>query len=214
MPSAHYLHPEFGYLCPTSRLRRELRVAAVSALVGALVGVGLMIKTDYQHTPGGDAPTALAMTASALSGVDAPRAVPMQATDAPSAGTTAPATDARAMRAAKDATPPLACRDGSCALKQHRVRVRTATEMPAIAPPATPVGAPVEAGPPAPDPPAAAPAKRPAKTARYQGRRRNEAESGRPWRDERVAVPDGRYLGYVDAHGRAGFPPMFMGWPR
>jgi hypothetical protein len=29
MPSAHYVHPEFGYFCPGLGLRRVLRVAAV-----------------------------------------------------------------------------------------------------------------------------------------------------------------------------------------
>jgi hypothetical protein len=32
MPSAHYVHPEFGYFCLGPGLRRVLRVAVVSIL--------------------------------------------------------------------------------------------------------------------------------------------------------------------------------------
>jgi hypothetical protein len=34
----HYAHPEFGYLCPAPRLRRELGVAFFAALFGAAIG--------------------------------------------------------------------------------------------------------------------------------------------------------------------------------
>lgn len=40
MPAAHYVHPEFGLLCPTPRLRRKLRsvfVCMILALVGGAV---------------------------------------------------------------------------------------------------------------------------------------------------------------------------------
>ena len=40
MPSSQYLHPEFGYLAPTSRWRRDLKVAVVSALFGAIASAG------------------------------------------------------------------------------------------------------------------------------------------------------------------------------
>jgi len=32
------VHPEFGYFCPTPYLRRELRVAIISILFGAIIG--------------------------------------------------------------------------------------------------------------------------------------------------------------------------------
>jgi len=38
MPSAYHVHPEFGYFCPMPHRRRELRVALVSVLVGAIIG--------------------------------------------------------------------------------------------------------------------------------------------------------------------------------
>jgi hypothetical protein len=37
MPQAHYVHPEFGLLCPTPRLRRKLRLG-LACLIFALVG--------------------------------------------------------------------------------------------------------------------------------------------------------------------------------
>jgi len=42
MRSDHYIHPEFGYLAPTSRLRRELRVGLFSMLFGIGVGVAAL----------------------------------------------------------------------------------------------------------------------------------------------------------------------------
>src|SRR5262249_2487105 len=38
MGSDHYFHPEFGWLAPTSRLRRELRVGFFSMLFGMSIG--------------------------------------------------------------------------------------------------------------------------------------------------------------------------------
>src|SRR5258708_4907334 len=37
MPSAHYVHPEFGYFCLGPGLRRVLRVAVVSILFGIII---------------------------------------------------------------------------------------------------------------------------------------------------------------------------------
>jgi hypothetical protein len=38
MLSAYHVHPEFGYFCPTPYRRRELLVAVVSILFGAMIG--------------------------------------------------------------------------------------------------------------------------------------------------------------------------------
>jgi len=43
MRSDHYLHPELGFLAPTVRLRRELRVGLLSMLFG--VGIGVVAVT-------------------------------------------------------------------------------------------------------------------------------------------------------------------------
>ena len=42
MPPAYDIHPEFGYLCPAPRVRRELRVAVVSVLFGIVVGAAIV----------------------------------------------------------------------------------------------------------------------------------------------------------------------------
>src|SRR5947209_5541386 len=33
-----YSHPEFGYFCPPPRLRRDVRVACLAVMFGALIG--------------------------------------------------------------------------------------------------------------------------------------------------------------------------------
>jgi hypothetical protein len=47
-----YLHPEFGWFCPGSRLRRDLRIVAFSVLVGATAGaVGIIgLRAAYSPT--------------------------------------------------------------------------------------------------------------------------------------------------------------------
>ena len=42
MPSAHYVHPEFGYFCPGPGLRRVLGVAVVSILFGLIIGTSVI----------------------------------------------------------------------------------------------------------------------------------------------------------------------------
>ena len=45
MPTSHYIHPEFGFFCPTPRFRRRLRVA-LACLVVAGVGAAVMATAD------------------------------------------------------------------------------------------------------------------------------------------------------------------------
>ena len=42
MPPAHYIHPEFGWLGPAPRARRELRVAVASILSGIATGAAIV----------------------------------------------------------------------------------------------------------------------------------------------------------------------------
>jgi hypothetical protein len=42
VPLAYDVHPEFGYLCPAPRVRRELRVALVSILFGMAIGAAIV----------------------------------------------------------------------------------------------------------------------------------------------------------------------------
>ena len=45
MPASRYIHPEFGFFCPTPRLRRRLRVA-LACLVVAGVGAAMMTAAE------------------------------------------------------------------------------------------------------------------------------------------------------------------------
>ena len=45
LPTSHYIHPEFGFFCPTQRFRRMLRVP-LACLVVAGVGAALMATAD------------------------------------------------------------------------------------------------------------------------------------------------------------------------
>jgi hypothetical protein len=42
VPPAYDVHPEFGYLCPGPRIRRELRVALVAVLCGMVIGAAIV----------------------------------------------------------------------------------------------------------------------------------------------------------------------------
>jgi hypothetical protein len=45
VPAYRYIHPEFGFFCPTSRFRRRLRVA-LACLVVAGVGTAVIVRAD------------------------------------------------------------------------------------------------------------------------------------------------------------------------
>src|SRR5262249_1977550 len=52
MPSTYHVHPEFGYFCPTPYRRRELRVAIVSVLFGAIIGGSIAtLRAGYERNP-------------------------------------------------------------------------------------------------------------------------------------------------------------------
>jgi hypothetical protein len=51
-----YAHPEFGFFCPTPRLRRELRIAFVSILFGAIGGAVGVLALGAGHR-NADSPT-------------------------------------------------------------------------------------------------------------------------------------------------------------
>jgi hypothetical protein len=54
MPSAYHVHPEFGYFCPTPYRRRELRVAIVSILFGAMIGGSIAtLRAGHDRNPDG-----------------------------------------------------------------------------------------------------------------------------------------------------------------
>jgi hypothetical protein len=54
MPSAYHVHPEFGYFCLAPYRRRELRVAIVSILFGAIIGGSIAtLRAGHDRNPGG-----------------------------------------------------------------------------------------------------------------------------------------------------------------
>lgn len=58
MRSDRYFHPEFGWLAPTSRLRRELRVGFLSLLLGLGIGAAAVtVLSTHSHDPDSDALT-------------------------------------------------------------------------------------------------------------------------------------------------------------
>src|SRR5262245_58366668 len=59
MPSAYHVHPEFGYFCPMPHRRRELRVALISVLVGAMMaGSTATRRAGHDRKPDGAPPAA------------------------------------------------------------------------------------------------------------------------------------------------------------
>jgi hypothetical protein len=49
--SSAYLHPEFGYFCPSPGLRRTVRIALVSAVIGVIAGAGGVAALISEHAP-------------------------------------------------------------------------------------------------------------------------------------------------------------------
>jgi hypothetical protein len=124
MPSAYHVHHEFGYFCPTPYRRRELRVAIVSILFGAIIG-GSIATLRADHDRNSD----VASTASHVDVSNSER-VPVAAAEAKPAAPN----DADTKAEARESIKPFPIR---------RVRVRPAVQNPPI--PATDATAPTQA---------------------------------------------------------------------
>jgi hypothetical protein len=201
MPTAYHVHPEFGYLCSTPYRRRELRVAVVSILFGAIIGGSIAtLRASHDRNPDG---------ASTASHVDVPNSekVLVAAAEATPAATNDTKAEAR------ESIKPFPIR---------RVRVRPAVHNPPI--PATDATAPTSAGvvasasplvepsesaqgsgPPAASSHATKSAaasstavKKRQRVAHAQSRRRNDARADDSWRGNRGNYWTGRT--YVDAY--------------
>jgi hypothetical protein len=132
MPSARYVHPEFGYFCPTPRLRRRVRVVLACMVFGAIGVAMLRAGHDPDDSKSPNSSSALMMTrVDGGSGAEAGS----QAGPAPAAG-------ALGLRPALSQGPKTACEqdtwaylDGKCtAGKARKARVvRVPTNRPAIA---------------------------------------------------------------------------------
>jgi hypothetical protein len=203
MPSAYRVHPEFGYFCLTPQRRRELLVAVVSILLGAMIGGSIATLRAANRSPDG-ASTALHVDFSNS------ERVPIAAAEA----TPAAPNDADTKVEAKESIKPFPIR---------RVRVRPAVHnpiSPAVDPTvatqagvvasASPLVEPESAqgsGPPATSSHAtkSEAAQRPStavkkqqRIAHVQSRRRNHERADYAWRDNRENYWSGR--AYVDAY--------------
>ena len=52
MPSAYAVHPEFGYLCPSLRLRRRMRVCFVLIVLALIAGARSVMPASHTYDPG------------------------------------------------------------------------------------------------------------------------------------------------------------------
>jgi hypothetical protein len=205
MPSTYHVHPEFGYFCPTPYRRRELLVAVVSILFGAMIGGSIStLGAAHDRNPDG---------VSAASRVDFSNSerVPVAAAEA----TPVAPTDADTKVEAKESIKPFPIR---------RVRVRPAVHNSlslAVDPiAATQAGVVASASPlvghsesaQASEPPAASSrttksaaaqrhstvVRKQRRIAHVQSRRRNDERDGYSWSDNRGNYWSGRT--YVDAY--------------
>ena len=239
MPPANYVHPEFGYLCPTSRLRRDFRVAVVAIVLGGIIGAIVVAlranhdrdaETERIRIDAVKADAAEHVTDGAKSGGAKSDSAKSDSAKSDSAKTGGAKADA--------AKPPCedADLDSNCATsKPRRAKVRAATDSPAIG--AAPLGRTVSTGvatsapaatnaPAAPQssPPSAAPSNATASTAASQpsaaatkkaqkvARSQSRTGNDRSVRDERA---NGRgYAGYANAPGgyHQGANQGFFGW--
>ena len=206
MPSTYHVHPEFGYFCLTPYRRRELLVAVVSILFGAMIGGSIAtLRAAPDRNPDG------ASTASRVDFSNSER-VPVAAAEATPV---ASPTDAYTKVEAKESIKPFPIR---------RVRVRPAVPNPPSPAvdhtAATQAGVVASASPPVEpsesaqgsEPPTAsshatksAAAQRPStavkkqqRIAHVQSRRRNDERADYSWYDNRGNYWSGR--AYVDAY--------------
>ena len=239
MPPANYVHPEFGYLCPTSRLRRDFRVAVVAIVLGGIIGaIVVTLRANHDRDAETERIRIDAVKADAAEHVtDGARSGGAKSDSAKS--DSAKSDSAKTGGAKADAAKPpcedntWADLDGNCATsKPRRAKVRAATDSPAIG--AAPLGHTVSTGvatsapaatnaPAAPQssPPSAAPSNAPASPAASQPsaaatkkpqKVARRTSNDRSVRDERA---NGRgYAGYANAPGgyHQGANQGFFGW--
>ena len=153
---ARYIHPEFGGFCLTARLRRDIRVVAVSVLLGTMVGgVGAaIVGLSSRSTASASAATALAISEAAIKAAEGSSSQG-NASDIANAGSATGGGLATAALAAEASPAPKAkCpgvtpgnEQGCSFFKLRRVRLRALTDAPemgrvAVGRPAAPSVAP------------------------------------------------------------------------
>jgi len=136
---ARYIHPEFGGFCLTARLRRDIRVVAVSVLLGTMVGgVGAaIVGLSSRSTASASAATALAISEAAIKAAEGSSSQG-DASDTTKAGSAsggdlASASAAEASPAPKFPGVTPGNEQGCSFFKLRRVRVRALTHAPEMA---------------------------------------------------------------------------------
>jgi hypothetical protein len=138
---ARYIHPEFGGFCLTARLRRDIRVVAVSVVLGTMIGgVGAAIVGLSSRSPAGtSAATALAMSEAAIKAAEGSSSQG-DASDTTKAGSAGGGGLATASAAEVNPAPKAKClgvspgnEQGCSFFKPRRVRVRALTDAPEMA---------------------------------------------------------------------------------
>ena len=168
MEHSRLLHPEFGLLSPTPRLRRELRIAAIAVLCGGIAGA-LCVSGVAALRPSDRAATEVAEASRSAASQDSEPGIARSAgahvttpegragIALPPASAEAPAQDSRESRESSATPAQTAAQAAAIAPKPRMVRIRKTVESPAIA--RLPLGrsGAAAAAPPA-DPPASSPA--------------------------------------------------------
>jgi hypothetical protein len=138
---ARYIHPEFGGFCLTARLRRDIRVVAVSVLLGTMVGgVGAaIVGLSSRSTASASAATALAISEAAIKAAEGSSSQG-DASDTTKAGSAGGGGLATASAAEVSPAPKAKClgvspgnEQGCSFFKPRRVRVRALTDAPEMA---------------------------------------------------------------------------------
>ena len=205
MPSAYHVHPDFGYLCPTPYRRRELRVAIVSILFGAIIGGSIAtLRAAHDRHPD-RAPTAAHVNVSnsenvLVAAAEATPAAPNDAdTKAEARESIKPFPIRRVRMRPVVRNPPIPATDATA--PTPAAVVASASPLVELPESATGSGAPAASShatkSAARKPPSTAVKKR-QRIAHVQSRRRNDAGSDYSWRDNRGNYWTGR--AYVDAY--------------
>jgi hypothetical protein len=138
---ARYIHPEFGGFCLTARLRCDIRVVAVSVLLGTMVGgVGAAIVGLSSRSPAGtSAATAAAVSEAAIKAAESSSSQG-DASDTTKAGSASGGDLASAPAAEASPAPKAKCpgvtpgnEPGCSFFKPRRVRVRALNDAPEMA---------------------------------------------------------------------------------
>jgi hypothetical protein len=132
MSSTPRFHPEFGYLCPAPRVRRDLRVASWSALLGTVLGGGAVAVLIAGYDPAGEShgtlPTSPAQAVPLVNAAltNETTLSEVRKTDAPDASTTSTGDGKPALNAAGCTQNRSAFGDDGClAPKPRRVLLRS-----------------------------------------------------------------------------------------